>query len=112
MSIHQSSSAGVLGWFVRRLAREGLVSPMFANSSKAVAAHGGKVPFFGTNPFAMGAPRAGDHHGIPLYVCVLRVGLQGARSAVKDDDAYCTPKSRPASSHHLPGAPVGEYNRA
>ena len=26
MSIHQSSSAGVLGWFVRRLAREGLVS--------------------------------------------------------------------------------------
>ena len=48
--------------------------------------------------------------GIPM--CVLCVGLQGARSAVKDDDAYCTPKSRPASSHHLPGAPVGEYNRA
>jgi (2R)-3-sulfolactate dehydrogenase (NADP+) len=65
MSIHQSSSAGVLGWFVRRLAREGLVSLMFANSSKAVAAHGGKVPFFGTNPFAMGAPRAGDE---PLVI--------------------------------------------
>jgi (2R)-3-sulfolactate dehydrogenase (NADP+) len=65
MSIHQSSSAGVLGWFVRRLAKEGLVSLMFANSSKAVAAHGGKVPFFGTNPFAFGAPRAGDE---PLVV--------------------------------------------
>ena len=65
MSIHQSSSAGVLGWFVRRLAREGLVSLMFANSSKAVAAHGGKVPFFGTNPFAFGAPRAGDE---PLVI--------------------------------------------
>ena len=65
MSIHQSSSAGVLGWFVRRLAREGLVSLMFANSSKAVAAHGGKVPFFGTNPFAMGAPRADDE---PLVI--------------------------------------------
>jgi (2R)-3-sulfolactate dehydrogenase (NADP+) len=65
MSIHQSSSAGVLGWFVRRLAREGLVSLMFANSSKAVAAHGGKVPFFGTNPFAMGAPRSGDE---PLVI--------------------------------------------
>ena len=65
MSIHQSSSAGVLGWFVRRLAREGLVSLMFANSSKAVAAHGGAVPFFGTNPFAMGAPRAGDE---PLVI--------------------------------------------
>jgi len=57
MAIHNSYSAGVLGWFVRRLADKGLVSLMFANSSKAVAAHGGKVPFFGTNPFAFGAPR-------------------------------------------------------
>ena len=65
MSIHQSSSAGVLGWFVRRLAKQGLVSLMFANSSKAVAAHGGKVPFFGTNPFAFGAPRGVDE---PLVI--------------------------------------------
>ena len=65
MSIHQSSSAGVRGWFVRRLAREGLASLMFANSSRAVAAHGGKVPFFGTNPFAMGAPRGTEE---PLVI--------------------------------------------
>lgn len=65
LAIHQSSSAGVLGWFVRRLAQQGLVSLMFANSSKAVAAHGGKVPFFGTNPFAFGAPRGADE---PLVV--------------------------------------------
>ncbi len=58
MAIHRSSSAGVLGWFVRRLAQQGLVGLMFANSSRAVAAHGGKVPFFGTNPFAFGSPRA------------------------------------------------------
>ncbi len=57
MAIHNSYSAGVLGWFVRRLAERGLVSLMFANSSKAVAAHGGKVPFFGTNPLAYGSPR-------------------------------------------------------
>nr|WP_315981611.1 Ldh family oxidoreductase [Aliamphritea spongicola] len=55
LAIQQSYSAGVLGWFVRRLAQRGLVSLMFANSSKAVAAHGGKVPFFGTNPFAFGS---------------------------------------------------------
>ncbi|PID46730.1 MAG: lactate dehydrogenase [Proteobacteria bacterium] len=60
MAIHHSYSAGVLGWFVRRLAQRGLVSLMFANSSKAVAAHGGKVPFFGTNPFAFGSPRQDD----------------------------------------------------
>jgi len=57
MAIHNSYSAGVLGWFVRRLGERGLVSLMFANSSKAVAAHGGKVPFFGTNPLAFGSPR-------------------------------------------------------
>ena len=60
MAIHNSYSAGVLGWFVRRLAENGLVSLMFANSPKAVAAHGGKVPFFGTNPFAFGAPRQNE----------------------------------------------------
>lgn len=65
MAINHSYSAGVLGWFVRRLAERGLVSLMFANSSKAVAAHGGKVPFFGTNPFAFGSPR---QQGEPVVV--------------------------------------------
>ncbi|MEM9601264.1 MAG: Ldh family oxidoreductase [Pseudomonadota bacterium] len=60
MAINRSYSAGVLGWFVRRLAQQGLVALMYANSSKAVAAHGGKVPFFGTNPLAFSAPRAGE----------------------------------------------------
>ncbi|MEM6987837.1 MAG: Ldh family oxidoreductase, partial [Pseudomonadota bacterium] len=60
LAITNSYSAGVLGWFVRRLAQRGLVAMMFANSSKAVAAHGGKVPFFGTNPLAFAAPRGDD----------------------------------------------------
>ncbi len=53
-----SYSAGVLGWFVDRLAREGLVALMFANSSALMAPHGGNRPFFGTNPIAWAAPRA------------------------------------------------------
>ncbi len=52
-----SYSAGVLGWFVDRLAREGLVAMMFANSSALMAPHGGMRPFFGTNPIAWAAPR-------------------------------------------------------
>lgn len=65
LAITRSSSAGVLGWFVRRLALGNRVSLMFANSSKAVAAHGGKVPFFGTNPLAFGSP---GPDGVPLVV--------------------------------------------
>lgn len=57
-----SYSAGVLGWFVERLARHGLVAVMFANSSALMAPHGGSRPFFGTNPIAWAAPR----HGAPV----------------------------------------------
>ena len=38
---------------------------MAANASRTVAAHGGKSPFFGTNPIAFAAPRK-DH--APLVV--------------------------------------------
>jgi (2R)-3-sulfolactate dehydrogenase (NADP+) len=58
LSISHSYSAGVLGWFVERLAADGLVSVMFANSSAAMAPAGGSVPFFGTNPIAWAVPRA------------------------------------------------------
>ena len=57
MAITHSYSAGVLGWFVDRLAQQGLVAVMFANSSALMAPHGGARPFFGTNPLAWAAPR-------------------------------------------------------
>lgn len=55
--LQHSYSAGVLGWFVERLARSGFVAVMFANSSAVMAPHGGNRPFFGTNPLAWAAPR-------------------------------------------------------
>jgi (2R)-3-sulfolactate dehydrogenase (NADP+) len=57
LAITHSSSAGVLGWFVERLAEERLVALMFANSSSLMAPAGGIRPFFGTNPIAWAAPR-------------------------------------------------------
>lgn len=57
LALVHSYSAGVLGWFVDRLAREGLIAIMFANSSALMAPHGGRRPFFGTNPIAWAAPR-------------------------------------------------------
>jgi (2R)-3-sulfolactate dehydrogenase (NADP+) len=115
MSIHQSSSAGVLGWFVRRLAQEGLVSLMFANSSKAVAAHGGKVPFFGTNPFAFGAPRGSDE---PLVIdmataSTARVNLVRAAAEGRDIepghaiDPEGNPTTDPAAGLKGAQLPVG-----
>ena len=57
LAITHSYSAGVLGWFVERLAEQRLVSLMFANSSSLMAPAGGVRPFFGTNPIAWAAPR-------------------------------------------------------
>ena len=57
LALTHSYSAGVLGWFVERLAEHALVALMFANSSSLMAPAGGVRPFFGTNPIAWAAPR-------------------------------------------------------
>jgi (2R)-3-sulfolactate dehydrogenase (NADP+) len=59
LSIVDSYSAGVVGWFVQRLAAAGLIGIGFANSPSAVAPAPGASPFFGTNPMAFAVPRSG-----------------------------------------------------
>jgi (2R)-3-sulfolactate dehydrogenase (NADP+) len=57
LSIAHSYSAGVVGWFVAKLAAEGLVALAFANSSASIAPWGGRKAMFGTNPIGFAAPR-------------------------------------------------------
>ena len=59
LSIVDSYSAGVVGWFVQRIADAGLIGLGFANSPSAVAPAPGASPFFGTNPMAFAIPRGG-----------------------------------------------------
>jgi len=56
--VGNSYACGSLGYFVETLAEEGLVALMVANASPSIAPHGGKRPFFGTNPLAFATPRA------------------------------------------------------
>lgn len=58
LSIVDSYSAGVVGWFVQRMANAGLIGLGFANSPSAVAPAPGASPFFGTNPMAFALPRS------------------------------------------------------
>ncbi|AFL51179.1 (2R)-3-sulfolactate dehydrogenase (NADP+) [Sinorhizobium fredii] len=55
-SQRNSYTAGELGYYVRRLAVEGLVSMAVANAHALMAAAAGGKPVFGTNPLAFGAP--------------------------------------------------------
>ncbi|MES2146004.1 MAG: Ldh family oxidoreductase [Pseudomonadota bacterium] len=60
LGIQGAYACGVLGYFTNRLARAGLVAMAFTNASSTMAPWGGKTPFFGTNPWAFGAPRDDD----------------------------------------------------
>jgi len=57
LTIVNSYSAGVVGWFVQRMAEQGLIGLGFANSPSAVSPAPGASPFFGTNPMAFAIPR-------------------------------------------------------
>lgn len=52
----RSHHAGALGLAVERIAEEGLIALMFANTPRAMTAWGGRTPLFGTNPIAFAAP--------------------------------------------------------
>ena len=59
MTIRNSYSAGVLGWFIHRFLEHGLLSLAFANASAMMAPVGGSTPVFGTNPWGFGVPQQG-----------------------------------------------------
>jgi (2R)-3-sulfolactate dehydrogenase (NADP+) len=59
MTIRNSYSAGVLGWFIHRFLEHGFISLAFANATAMMAPVGGSKPVFGTNPWGFGAPQAG-----------------------------------------------------
>jgi (2R)-3-sulfolactate dehydrogenase (NADP+) len=57
--IRRSNHCGAAGLHVERLAQQGLVALLFANTPGAIAPWGGAKPVFGTNPIAFAAPLAG-----------------------------------------------------
>ncbi|KZL08476.1 (2R)-3-sulfolactate dehydrogenase (NADP(+)) [Pseudovibrio axinellae] len=64
-AIRHSHHFGQAGAHCERLAKQGMIAFVFGNAPKAIAAHGGKTPMFGTNPIAFAAP---NHEGDPLVI--------------------------------------------
>jgi len=58
-AITRSHHCGVVGHPVERLASEGLLALMFANTPGAIAPWGGAKAVFGTNPIAFACPLPG-----------------------------------------------------
>jgi LDH2 family malate/lactate/ureidoglycolate dehydrogenase len=53
------TSSGQLAYYVHRMAQKGCIGVALCNSPEFVAAAPGAKPVFGTNPLAIGIPRAG-----------------------------------------------------
>ena len=81
LSIVDSYSAGVVGWFVQRMAENGLIGMGFANSPSAVAPAAGASAFFGTNPMAFAVPRP-DAPPIVADMATSQVALVDRKSVV------------------------------
>jgi (2R)-3-sulfolactate dehydrogenase (NADP+) len=58
-AVRRSHHCGVAGHFVEKLAGDGLVALMFANTPSAMAPAGGSLGIFGTNPIAFACPLPG-----------------------------------------------------
>lgn len=56
-TVIHSNHVGALGYFVRDLARDGLVALMWSNAAPSVCAQNGARSILGTNPIAIAAPR-------------------------------------------------------
>ncbi|KAI8467050.1 MAG: Malate/L-lactate dehydrogenase, partial [Monoraphidium minutum] len=56
---HTATSTGALGYYAEKVAAEGLIGIVIAQSPEFVAPHGAKKAVFGTNPIAVGVPSEG-----------------------------------------------------
>lgn len=56
VAVHRSTHFGAAGYYVRRVAEQGLVGVVTSNGPRVVAPHGAAEPFLGTNPLAVGVP--------------------------------------------------------
>lgn len=56
VGVRNSSHCGAVGLYARQAAAEGMIGIAFTHSDSFVVPHGGKQPFFGTNPIAIAIP--------------------------------------------------------
>lgn len=86
IAIRHSHHCGALSLQVERLAKEGLVAIMFANTPKAIAPWGGKAALFGTNPIAFAAPRQ-DGEPLVIDLSLSKVARGKVSAAAKKGEA-------------------------
>jgi len=117
---HTPSSTGALGYYVSKIAQQGMLAFAMATSPEFVAPYGAKQPVFGTNPIACAIPTPS---GEPLVVDMATsaytlFGLLEAKTAgreIPDNVAYNSeghPTTDPAAALPSNGGAIRVFDRS
>lgn len=91
-TFNTNTSSGSIGYYVSKLAKEGLIGFAFGRSTERVAVYGSYEPVFGTNPLAVAIPTESDPIILDMSTAsITYFGLVEAMTAGKDipaDIAY------------------------
>jgi len=81
------TSSGQLGFYVDRMAKQGIIGIALANSPEFVSAAAGGKPVFGTNPLAVGVPTAVKEQPMVFDMATSAIALFGVLSAKAKGEA-------------------------
>ncbi|MEZ4600660.1 MAG: Ldh family oxidoreductase [Syntrophotaleaceae bacterium] len=100
-TFNTNTSSGAIGYFVSRMAEQGLIGFVFGRSPERVAAHGSFEPVFGTNPLAIGIPAQPDPIVLDMSTAAMSFyGLVEADTAGREipPDVAWDAEGRPTTS--------------
>jgi ureidoglycolate dehydrogenase (NAD+) len=83
VGVRNSSHCGAIGLYARAAARQGCVGLAFTHADSVAVPHGGKRPFFGTNPIAFGFPRE-DGEPVCLDMATTSIPFGRVRNARRE----------------------------
>jgi ureidoglycolate dehydrogenase (NAD+) len=86
VGVRNSSHCGAIGLYARAAARQGCVGLAFTHADSVAVPHGGRRPFFGTNPIAIAFPR-GNGEPVCLDMATTSIPFGRVRNARREGHA-------------------------
>ena len=85
VGVYNSSHCGAIGLYARQATSQGMIGIAFTHSDSFVVPHGGKQPFFGTNPIAIAIPAPDPSRPLCLDMATSVVPLNRIMNARREN---------------------------
>ena len=87
VAIRNSSHFGMTGFYIYRLVQQGFIGMAMTDTDAFLIPFGGRKPFFGTNPLAIGFPT----HGIPVILDMATTSVPYGKIALAKAEGRAIP---------------------